>query len=44
MKGYQGGEGSQRQEQIEQQGNDVAYYRHTAKSLLEHVWQGDKDE
>ena len=44
MEGNQRGQGCQRQEQVEQDGNDIPHHRYTAKGLLEHIRQGDEDE
>ena len=44
MKGYQRGEGSQRQEGIEHQGDEEAHDGHRNKGLFEDVGQGDEDE
>ena len=44
MHGNAAGEGRKKQEHIEQTGEYVLQYGHTAKCLLEHVWQGDEDK
>lgn len=44
MQGYQRCQGSERQQDVEEYGNDDSHQRHRCKGFLEDVGKGDEDE